>query len=112
MAGTKGNQNAKGSKGGGRKSAYQELADARKLHDMFFKEQDQELIERKIGRGKFALKDRFLLNGMEGDSRILTKLIDKLYPDGIDVKSGGQPLSILFDPTFNATPRKTKGDSK
>lgn len=77
---------------------------------MFFVDQDQDKIERKIGKGKFALKDRFVLNGMEGDSRVLNKLIDKLFPDGIDVAVDAR-LTVAFDPTFDAATRKAKGNS-
>ena len=38
MGATKGNQNAKGNKGGARKSAYQERADAIMLEKMFMDE--------------------------------------------------------------------------
>jgi hypothetical protein len=78
MAGApKGNQNAKGNKGGGRKSAYQELADATDAHKIFFDVHDQEEIEAKIRTGKFSLKDRLILTGMEGDTASLQRRCTK-----------------------------------
>lgn len=37
--------------------------------------------------------DRYALNGMEGDTRVLNKIVDKLLPDGIDLRSNGETLS-------------------
>lgn len=71
----------KGNKGGGRKSAYQELADATEAHKMFFEEQDQAELETKIQSGKFSLADRAKLNGMEGDTVILSNVMRKALPD-------------------------------
>jgi type VI protein secretion system component Hcp len=90
MANPKGNP---GNRGGGRKSAYQENADAKAFHDLFFKAQSQEAIETKIHNGKFSLMDRYALNGMEGDTRVLNKIVDKLLPDGIDLRSNGETLA-------------------
>jgi hypothetical protein len=110
MAAPKGNKNAVGNRGGGRKSAYQELSDAQQFRDLFFEEQDQEAIEAKIRAGRFSLKDRYALNGMEGDTRVLNKIVDKILPDGLDVKAT-VGLKISFDPTFNnAPPRQAEGD--
>lgn len=61
---------------------------------MLFKDHNQETLENKISKGKFSLKDRLTLNGMEGDSRVLTKLVDKIWPDGLDLSSNGRPLLI------------------
>lgn len=80
-----GNQNKKG-KPGGRKSAYQELADATTLHTMFFGEQNQEEIEAKIRSGKFSVKDRFMLTAMEGAESLLRTHFAKVFPDKMEVK--------------------------
>lgn len=91
------NPNARGTignKGGGRKSAYQELADATEAHRIFFAEHDQEALERKIQSGKFSLADRAILTGMEGDTIILTTTMKKALPDvaKIDHTTKGEKL--------------------
>jgi hypothetical protein len=86
MAAPEGNQNAKGNKGGGRKSAYQELADAQALKEMFFSNHDQEEIEQMIRSGKFSPKARMILNAMEGDTKALIAMFNKVFPNQLDVK--------------------------
>lgn len=88
----KGNQYAKGNKGGGRKSAYEELADALDAHKIFFEEHSQEELEAKIQSGKFSIKDRFLLNAMEGDTSTVLKAYQKAVPDMIDHTTKGEKL--------------------
>ncbi len=82
MAAPKGNQNHKGKRGGGgRPSAYHELANAQTLAALYFEDHSQEEIENKISKGRFSLKDRHILNGMEGDQRAIDVVIKKLFPD-------------------------------
>lgn len=79
--------NFHGKKGvSGRKSAYQEKADAQFLADAFFGKIDQEEIETAIRSGKFSIKERFLLTAMEGEPRILNALFAKLFPDKMEIK--------------------------
>jgi hypothetical protein len=95
MAAPKGNTNANGNNGGGRKSAYQELADALDAHSIFFYKNDQEQLEAKIRSGKFSLMDRLILTGMEGDTAILSKTLHKAVPDLLE-HSGkdGAPIAV------------------
>lgn len=95
MAAPEGNQNALGNKGGGRKSAYQELADATEAYKLFFEEQNQEELERKIQSGNFSLADRFKLTGMEGDTSVLITSVKKALPDNLDLTSKGEKLTTL-----------------
>ena len=97
MAAPKGNKNAVGNKGGGRKSAYQELADATEAYKIFFDEHDQAKLEKKISSGKFSIRDRFLLTAMEGDTSVINKAYHKAVPDNVDLTSGGKPLLISTD---------------
>jgi hypothetical protein len=95
MAAPKGNQNAKGNRGGGRKSAYQEIADAFDAYAIFFADYDQEELEGKIRTGKFSLKDRLILTGMEGDTAILAKTLHKAVPDMVEHSGkGGAPITV------------------
>ena len=101
MAGApKGNKNAKGNKGGGRPSAYQELANATEAHRIFFEEHDQETLENKIRKGKFSLADRFILTGMEGDTAVINKAYQKAVPDNVDITTAGQPITVQISETI------------
>lgn len=110
MAAPKGNKNAEGNKGGGRKSAYQELADATEAFRIFFDEQDQEELERKIQSGKFSLADRLKLTGMEGDTAILLGTLKKAVPDvaKIDHTTKGEKLPT---PILGAAPTEDEKDN-
>mgnify|MGYP001576366681 CR=1 FL=1 len=79
----KGNQHAKGH---GRKSAYQEKADADTLSKMYFKQHDQEEIEQDIRKGKFSIHERHILNAMEGDQKAITPIFQKLFPDTVKIE--------------------------
>jgi hypothetical protein len=107
MAAPKGNHNAKGNKGGGRKSAYQELADATEAYRIFFDEHDQAEIEGKIFSGKFSLADRFILTGMEGDTAVINKAYQKAVPDTVDHTTKGEklPTPILNVLSNNSDPQ-------
>lgn len=86
MAGKKGRS--------GRKSLKQEMADLKKLHEMYFNVQSQEAIETKIRKGKFSVRDRHILNGLEGDQNAINSIFKKIYPDNLDLTSDGKPLLI------------------
>lgn len=100
MGAPKGSKNALGNKGGGRKSAYQELADATEAHRIFFQEQSQAELEAKIQSGVFSLADRFKLTGMEGDTVVLVTAIKKAVPDvaKIDHTTNGKDLPTPIAP--------------
>lgn len=74
-----------GNKGGGRKSAYQERADARELTHMFFEEIDVKELVEKIMSGKYRVKDALLVKALLGDDRILLGMFNKLFPDHMKV---------------------------
>jgi len=57
MSAPNGNKNAVGNPGGGRKSAYQEKADAEMLHKIFFGEHTEEEIRNLLKKGKYSIKD-------------------------------------------------------
>lgn len=79
-----GNHGKKGRSG--RKGAYVELANARKLNELYFEKQDQGQIETDIKAGKFSIMQRHILNAMEGDQKAITPIFQKLFPDSIEVK--------------------------
>lgn len=76
-----GNHNGRGKKGrSGRKSAFQELSDARRLKEQWVNpEALQEAKERvRVGRG--SLEDIFLTIAGDGSVPALGKIFDRLYP--------------------------------
>jgi len=83
MAAPEGNQNAVGTKGGGRKSAYQENADATLLRDMFTVPMSRDEVQAKLKSGKYSLKDLFVSKGYAGNERVLLALFHKYFPDDL-----------------------------
>lgn len=81
MGAKMGNKNAIGNKGGARKSAYQELADAQELHRMFFEEQDILVLQEKIKNKKYRMQTIMLLKGLLGNDRVFLAIFNKLFPD-------------------------------
>jgi len=78
MANPRGNP---GNKGGGRKSAYQELADAKQLHALWQEIADRKALRKKYTSGRHSAKDTFALACLEGEIAALNKLVDKLFPN-------------------------------
>jgi hypothetical protein len=83
MAAPEGNQNAVGNKGGGRKSAYQENADAAMLREMFLTPMSRDEVQTKLKSGKYSLKDLFVSKGYAGNERVLLALFHKYFPDDL-----------------------------
>jgi hypothetical protein len=83
MPGAIGNQNAVGNKGGGRKSAYQENADASMLREMFLTPMSRDEVQAKLKSGKYSLKDLFVSKGYAGNERMLLALFHKYFPDDL-----------------------------
>jgi hypothetical protein len=83
MPGVIGNQNAVGNKGGGRKSAYQENADAKLLREMFLNPMSRDEVQSKLKSGKYSLKDLFVSKGYAGNERVLLALFHKYFPDDL-----------------------------
>lgn len=80
----RGNQFAKGNKGGGRKSKYQEMQDATFLWDIFLNKYSTEEIKKKLRRGKFSVKDMWISKLVGGNDKLLAMLVHKLFPDRIE----------------------------
>ncbi len=70
-----------GNKGGGRKSAYQELQDAKRLWAIWTTPGIMKEIEQRIASGNESLEDMFHALGYQGDTRTLVAIFNKLYPD-------------------------------
>ena len=92
-----GNKYGLGNKGGGRKSAYQEKADAETLHKMFFDIINKDDIKQYIKEGNTSLMDIFIAKGLGGNEKILIELFKKIFPDNINLSGLIDPLRQLTD---------------
>jgi len=92
-----GNKYALGNKGGGRKSAFQEKADANTLHSMFFDIINKEDLKKYIKEGNTSLMDIFIAKGIGGDTKILIEIFKKIFPDNINLSGLNDPLRTLTD---------------
>ena len=81
MPARRGNQYARGNRGGGRKSAYVERADADLLWQMFTEPMDLEEVKAKLRSGRYSLLDVVVGKAFAGNERILCMFISKLFPD-------------------------------
>ena len=67
----------------GRKSAYQENADATLLREMFLNPMSRDEIQAKLKSGRYSLKDLFVSKGYAGNERVLLALFHKYFPDNL-----------------------------
>ena len=89
MSAPAGNKYALGNKGGGRKSAFQEQADAAFFADLWNGRLKKEKLQRKIQKGRYGAKHILAVKILEGNEKLLAKLMDKFFPDPqIDPISG------------------------
>lgn len=95
MGAPRGNKNALG-KETGRKSAYQEHADAADLWNLWMAENAEDEFQKRAAIGKMRMYDVFRQKGLEGSERILTSVFNKFYPDKVDVTSGGEKLNVTI----------------
>lgn len=81
MDGRINNKGVKGNQGGGRSSAYLEQQDA-EWHAAIWKEdQDIDVLRKKLESGRYCVRDVAALKALQGDHRVLCKIMDKILPD-------------------------------
>ena len=80
MAAPKGNTNAVGNPGGGRKSAFQEKADAAFLANFFFEQHTDDEIREMIKGGRSVAK-QMLAKAIGGNEKYTLAVFNKLFPD-------------------------------
>lgn len=99
MGAPKGNKNAEGHDGSGtgRRSAYQERADAELLHNIFFTDFSKVKIKAKLKTGEYSLKDVLISKGFGGDTRVLLGIFKKLFPDNLNLGFGDDGVRDLSD---------------
>ena len=81
------NNGVVGKKGrSGRKSAYQELADAKRLHELWFGEWNLEQLQELIESGTYSPEMRMQLWLMKGNTRLMEAMLSKIYADKSELK--------------------------
>lgn len=86
MAGTFGNQNAVGNRGGpGRKSLYAERADAEFLWKMFTEDANRTQLKKRIKTGKHSILDMMILRALGGSEKLMGDIFKKLFPDSMNM---------------------------
>ena len=85
-----------GNKGGGRKSAYQEKADAQFLADFFFKEHTKEELEEMV-KGNRSVSKLMLVKALAGNEKYTLAVFSKLFPDKVDFKGELETKIISID---------------
>lgn len=96
---TNGLGNSGGKKGiSGRKSAYQEMATAELLNEIFFKEFHLENIKNKIEKGTYSLKDLLLMRALQGNDRIILGIFNRIFPDKINLNTNYNYGRKSYDP--------------
>jgi hypothetical protein len=91
MSAPVGNKYAIGNKGGGRKSAFQEQADAAFFADLWNGRLKKERLQRKIQKGRYGAKHILAVKILEGNEKLLAKLLDKFFPDQISCAGFFEP---------------------
>jgi len=107
MGAKKGNKNAKGNKGGGRKSAYQEKADADFLWKMFNEEYTKDEIKKMLD-GKRSIKKAWLVKALAGNEGYVKQIIGKIFPDKKE-HTGSEGKAIELDVVLKQQIEKVYG---
>lgn len=114
MGAPKGNQFAKGNKGGARKSAYQEHADQQYLMDLWFKKHTKDEIRELLSEaGEHSMSDAWLAKGLAGNVDIQKAIFNKLFPDNINMRMDGRiSTTKLRDEALDKVMEVFKDDNK
>jgi len=88
MPAPKGNKYLVGNKGGGRKSAYAEIADANMLWNVFIDKLSLDEVSKRL-KGKHSIKDVWITKAYEGNESFIRQIVQKLFPDKQEVEHSG-----------------------
>lgn len=90
-----GNKNALGNRGGGRKSAFDEIKEAEWLTDAWSCDQDVEALRNKIEVDQvYSVKDMLLWKALKGNVTALRRFADAILPSRIEsLENSNQPTS-------------------
>lgn len=85
MGAPRGNTNGRGQPGrSGRKSAYQERADADLLWDVFNGKVDKAELAKRIATGTCSIRDVWILKALSGNERLIDTIVKKIFPDSVN----------------------------
>jgi hypothetical protein len=76
-----------GNKGGGRKSAYQEMIDAQDLIDIWNGKKTKKKLDKILRSGKFGVKHVLAAKCMSGNPQLIAKMMDKIFATKTELKS-------------------------
>ena len=97
MPAPKGNKNSLGK---GRKSKYQEIADANRLWNLWTDKDLPKTLQEKLRDKKgLSAEEMHLLRGYLKSDANLNAIFSKLYPTGIDLTTGGEKLGVVILPS-------------
>lgn len=86
MSAPKNNKNALGNRGGGRKSAFEEMKEAKWLKTVWNRDFDVGSLQKKVESGTYSVRDIFLLNALSGQPAALKVMADKILPGRDEMK--------------------------
>ena len=85
MAGVKGNKNALGNKGGGRKPLPVEMAMRKKEEELLYEVQDVEEVQKRIKQKKYSVRDAMLVKELTGNEAFISRHYHKVVPDKVEL---------------------------
>lgn len=86
MSAPKNNKNALGNRGGGRKSAFEEVKEAEWLRAAWNGDFNVDSLKKKVESGMYGVRDIFLLNALNGQPAALRVMADKILPGRDEMK--------------------------
>lgn len=95
MGAPKGNKNAVGNSGGGRESAYKELAEAKWHVQKWEEETDLAELAKKIASGVYSVREKFLYEALRAGGKERLKMADKILPDRAVEDGTGKSFAAL-----------------
>lgn len=98
-----GNHNSKNQ---GRRSAYQEQADAKMLARMFFERFDTNEIKQILREGKYSIKEAFIAKALSGSDKHQIAVFNKLFPDQLKADVEGEIIVPIIIKRGNPADKK------
>jgi len=105
------NKGTKGNKGGGRKSHYQEKADANFLWDIFNNKYTPEELKVMLDGETISIRQVWIRALLRGNERFIGQMVHKLFPDKQELGGmDGEKLDLGL--TINNAIDKTYGETE
>ncbi len=81
----------------GRSSAYQEMADAKELHEFWRNDHNIKELQEKIKSGNFSMKAVSLFKILSGNERLIAEVLKKIFPDLSNVQTNAEAIEKQTD---------------